>query len=86
VARSADRATEPTEGLLSIGSQRRPSVAAGGTVRRPRHNREDLCKRLSPAERQEGLSPDDLLAALPLETREALARRLKDNGSPEKPG
>ncbi len=40
-----------------------------------------------PAEKRlEGLSPDELLAALPPETRAALAQRLKDYGSPPKPG
>jgi hypothetical protein len=41
---------------------------------------------LSPQQRLEGLSDDDLLAALPPERREALLRRLKDNGSPANPG
>ena len=36
---------------------------------------------LSPQERLEGLSVDDLLTALSPETRAALAQRLKDNGS-----
>jgi hypothetical protein len=43
-------------------------------------------KGLSVEERLEGLSVDELLAGLPPETREALARRLKDNGSPANPG
>ena len=41
---------------------------------------------LSPEERLEGLSNEDLLAALPPERREALLRRLKDNGWPANPG
>jgi hypothetical protein len=40
---------------------------------------------LSAEERVRGLSPDELLAALSPEAREALLRRLKDNGSPSTP-
>jgi hypothetical protein len=47
---------------------------------------EGRLKGLSPEERLEGLFADDLLAALPPETREALARRLKGNGLPSNPG
>jgi hypothetical protein len=47
---------------------------------------EELRKRLSPQQRLQGLSDDDLLAALPPERRAALLRRLKDNGSSATPG
>jgi len=39
-------------------------------------------KGLSAGERLEGLSVDELLSSLPAETRAALAKRLKENGSP----
>jgi hypothetical protein len=45
---------------------------------------EELRKRLSIEERLKGLSVDDLLAALPPQTQEALAQRLKDKGSSAK--
>jgi hypothetical protein len=47
---------------------------------------DDLLAALSVQQRLKGLSTDDLLAALPPEMREALLRRLKDNGSPTTPG
>lgn len=40
---------------------------------------------VSVEDRLEGVSVEELLAALPPETREALARRLKANGSPSNP-
>jgi len=43
--------------------------------------KEELRKRLSVEERLQGLSADELLQALPPETREALARKLKANGN-----
>src|SRR5207302_465516 len=43
---------------------------------------EERLKGLSAEERLQGLSPDDMLATLPPEAREALARRLKENGPP----
>ena len=46
---------------------------------------EELRKRLSPEERVKGLSEDELLKALSPETLEALARKLKANGSSSKP-
>ena len=42
---------------------------------------EELRKRLSPEERVKGLTEDELLKALPPEVLEALARKLKANGS-----
>jgi hypothetical protein len=42
-------------------------------------------KGLSLQQRLEGVSADELLAALPPEMREELRRRLKDNGSPANP-
>jgi hypothetical protein len=50
---------------------------------------EELRKRLSPQKRVEGLSPDELLAALvatlsPV-AREALARHLQEKDSPSRP-
>ncbi len=47
---------------------------------------EELRKRLSPEERLKGLSADDVVKALPPETLEELARRLKANGpAPKQP-
>jgi hypothetical protein len=46
---------------------------------------EERLKGLPAEERLKGLSPEELLAALPPETREALARRLKNNGSSSNP-
>jgi hypothetical protein len=46
---------------------------------------EELRKRLSPEERLEGLSAEEVIRALPPETLEALARRLKANGPSSKP-
>jgi hypothetical protein len=47
---------------------------------------EELIKRLSLEERLQGLSAEELLAALSPEIREALARRLKENGAASNPG
>jgi hypothetical protein len=47
---------------------------------------DDLLAALSVQQRLKGLSTDDLLAALPPEMREALLRRLKEDGSPTTPG
>jgi hypothetical protein len=46
---------------------------------------EELLKGLPAEERLKGLSAEEVLRALPPETREALARHLKANGSPAKP-
>ena len=46
---------------------------------------EERLKGLAVEERLKGLSVDDLLAALPPEAQEALARRLKDEGSSSNP-
>ncbi len=46
---------------------------------------ERFLKKLPAEKRIEGLSPDELLAALSPEMRAALAKRLKENGSPTNP-
>jgi len=42
---------------------------------------EELLKRVSVEDRLKGVTPDELLSALPSEMREALRQRLKDNSS-----